>query len=759
MHTDQSQLQPSRQESGPRSDEPDRSPALAGFALLADPDSISGTHERSSPDDRDGRDEEIERLRAALHVRSQEIEALRPSVPERERPTAVVPPSDPTEASPIPASESHKPPGRLLDAATARRLANDARARERASREALAATRQALGIEALAEDESHAHAESSPQRWQRHPLFGREAPTAAASSPSLPNDRAQGETKHHPTPTRHDESDIAGALSAAHADLRALRSTLSIARDTAVAQRAELKTLRNRVSEAERELAETHAQASRGAQAAPEHGEEPDPRIAELERALENAAIEHDRLQDHLAANKREAETREADRILLRQTLSQREREVDARNAQLDALGDRFEAQDDALERARLQFDQERSHNTATQALLDQLRAALALQPDPAACALLDGPDATQPPEWDGASESGSESHPGRPALRDARPVPSEGPEPDRTNATGKSQLDAANAVLLGAEAACGPGDLGAHDAPPAHGARPAIFDAWLDDQVQRNFGPMGIDRVVDLLRAPLARSAASSHSADLDLVLLGRGATLWAPKLVEGLVENGTAAFRVHVGDTMPDLEGTLRRPAPDSPVLDFLEVLPTCRTPDELAEQLTALRPAAVISRDFLCDTEDVSPWLDALAAAAELGACLLFAESTGLGPVDPPEEMTSIGERIWELMPERYTRDRTPEQNPTSWRDAFLRVCAEPTGELLPALRAHFRLSLFAQFGFLAEPFLEARIGANFDPHAKRDRRFLRQISDLDDRKIEAGIAPALHLIAVVDPAAED
>lgn len=47
---------------------------LAGFSLLADPATISGGgHVASSPD----RDEELDRLRSALHARSLEIERLR----------------------------------------------------------------------------------------------------------------------------------------------------------------------------------------------------------------------------------------------------------------------------------------------------------------------------------------------------------------------------------------------------------------------------------------------------------------------------------------------------------------------------------------------------------------------------------------------------------------------------------------------------------------------------------------------------------
>ena len=70
----------------------------------------------------------------------------------------------------------------------------------------------------------------------------------------------------------------------------------------------------------------------------------------------------------------------------------------------------------------------------------------------------------------------------------------------------------------------------------------------------------------------------------------------------------------------------------------------------------------------------------------------------------------------------------------------------------------MRNRFRLGLLTQFGYLAEPFLATPIGDHFDADAARDRRFLRQVADLDDRKIEAGLVPALHWVGLVDPLEE-
>jgi hypothetical protein len=296
--------------------------------------------------------------------------------------------------------------------------------------------------------------------------------------------------------------------------------------------------------------------------------------------------------------------------------------------------------------------------------------------------------------------------------------------------------------------------------------SRPAIFNAWQDDQIRRHFGPMGIDTIIDLLRAPLARRHDPDRS-EMPLVLLGRGAWDWAANLAEGLIQNGTPPFAIYVCDPDARRVETAAGFGHDRPVDAFLRDLPCPRDPARLRASLEEINPVALISRNFLSAQSDVDPWLDVFASVSTAGTCLLFSERTGVGRVAAPPELSSIGDRIWELMPDRYTRiernagstDAAHESaRITSWRDAFelSQRAGEnmPTNDLLAKLRNRFRLEMLAKFGFLAESFVATPIGQNFDASATRDRKFLNQIADVDDRKIEAGVVPALHLVAVVD-----
>jgi hypothetical protein len=272
----------------------------------------------------------------------------------------------------------------------------------------------------------------------------------------------------------------------------------------------------------------------------------------------------------------------------------------------------------------------------------------------------------------------------------------------------------------------------------------------------------MGIGTIIDLLRAPLARRNQSNLQSEQSILLIGRGAWRWAPTLAEGLIQNGTHTCTIHVSDPSSTRITSAEGLADDHPIQNYLQPLPYPSSPESLSNSLAEIRPTALISRDFLSNESAVEPWLDVLSAAASVGTCLLFSERTGVAQHNPPIEIAAIGDRIWGLMPERYKhRDSAGESEnaPTSWNQAFLDSEARstqdaPPNHLLARLRERFQLEMLAKFGFLAEPFVATTIGENFDKDATRDRKFLHQVSELDDQKIEAGIVPGLHLVAVVD-----
>ncbi len=477
------------------------------------------------------------------------------------------------------------------------------------------------------------------------------------------------------------------------AELREARATLAIARETTKVQRDEINRLRGEL------VASSAALSAR-------------PAVANRTSQPFESPSEIVRLRERLATIESDRERGELERTRLLQSLAANEEKIAERGRRLEALHERFEVQAQALDQARRQSDRERRRHTEAQVLLERLRAAL------------------REAEGEEAID----------ASGAAAPAPASARETDITS-TPVVEVVHAHSVL------------NTPDATKSSKARPPIFEVWRSEQIRRNFGPLGIDTIADLLSAPLERRAQAGR-AQLPILLVGNGAATVARSLAEDLLRIGAPAFVLHVADPIAHANRARRD---EDPLRDTLQICPTPESPEALGFLLRTLAPAVLISRDFLTWQRDAELWLGELAAASAAGTCLLFLEETGHGAVTPTSELAAVGERIWELLPERYTREAESGAPVGSFREAFARRAAAPRNELLRRLRQHFELELCAQFGFLAEAFVSGPIAACFDAGAARDQRFLKQIADLDERRLESGSASALHLIARVDPIA--
>ncbi len=690
----------------------------------------------------------------------------------RTEPAAEPPALSGTPASPdldigIVFAERSEQPARapLLDAAAARRLAADARRREQASREALEATRRAMHLdveryatvagelrnEEAARIAEPAPASAPPPDSEASATDSSALPETEAKAPRAESSGWQRVPLQPMTPTEDLSPKESAAkqlgprpaerVEAAPAERNLeLESTLAIARETALAQRAELAELRQELESRDLRIAGLETALETSSTAAAKAVEEE--RVA-MRTTLEQAQREIETLRERLALEDRAQKTLDAERRLLEQKLEAKESALAERRTQIEELRDRLEAQEEALHAARREYESERSRHSESLHVLSRLRSMLTDLPAAATPDRSESTDA-QPGDPDCArSDLEATQDAAPPAVRVASVEPclpveqeaSSAPDPMETLSTAVASCDAQADAML-----------------------PPIFDAWQDDQIRRQFGPMGIDSFSDLLRVPLARSEGD-RSSEQAILLIGRGAAEVAGAIAEGLVRHEIGAFHVHVADPRGEhaLE-TVGLPR-DSPLHEFVTPIAFPHDPESLAATLESLRPRAIVSRDFLSREADVAPWLACFERATTRGASLIFSEGTGTASVTPPPEVAQVGERIWELMPERYTRQPGTDRRIEHWREAFeAREAARPN-ELVTALRERFTLEMFTQFGFLAEPFLASAIGWNFDPEAPRDRRFLGQVADLDDRRIEAGLVPALHLVALVDPLASD
>ena len=701
----------------------------------------------------------------------------------------------------VPDAEAAASLSPLIDAASARRMAADARARERASRKALSdAQREFAAV--IAQDEfpdaaveqsvapSHNDdANPTESGWTQHPLVARagtktvqEARHAPATvkAPGAPPRRLPSTDRDHSQPDNQTHPLIAGLeddlrelrleLRRANADRNELEATLAMARQSSHQQRAQIAMLREQQTEQQTEphAPEQGPDAKPPAVNAASANTTPPPAAVQVDvktaKTETRAEIETARITKRLDQVEYDLEERTTEKLALEILLEERNALVQERGGQLDALRDRLDAQDRALNGARREYEAERTRHTQSLEILGRLRETLGgtsftESPSPPEARVpvdevrLDksaGPPNTEIKEGRNPDEPAlapgaliaavlADDADATPAARERSPAPA---TPAANRSARPSEAVANSATALPQE------------------PKGQIFGAWVDDQVRRHFGPLGVDRLSDLLIAPLERRGFRETDVR-PILLIGFDAVRASEQIAENLLEAGAPPFLLHAADTRPvHNRRDARRPS-DAPIYEFLSTETAPADPTELESLIERLKPSVIVFRDFLSrepENAGIEGWLAVLKTATEQGHAVVLSESTGRSVPELPEEMRAIGERIWDRLPERYTQLESASSSLASWREAFDARFAQPANGLCDKLRERQVFELFAQFGFLAESFVRSPIEANFDVEAARDRRFLAQVADLDDRKIEAGLAPALHFIGRIDALAE-
>lgn len=638
--------------------------------------------------------------------------------PEASRSIPLLDPPAPASAAARPKPHVRPAIRQLLDVTRARRAARDSLLCMRAPASASPAasesrTAQPLPL-AVPTEPARRPARPEAPGWQRRPLADPRPDANPAPRPAEPT---------HAAAAGSPPDGPAQAISAAErrlaAELREARATLAIARETTLTQREEIARLR----------------AERAAALAPVvlEAATPPPSVSSADVHAERL-----RLRERIAALEAELERALLERAQLHQAMAAQQQEAVERNRSQAALQERFELLERELDEMRRRAEDEHHRHAEAQALLANLRSTLR-------CA---DPAAARSPETPGDGATVCTPFPAAdalpqppPALPMAQALASGGAgDPESASAVGAAPTPAPSTPILPLTK------------PTIAAASAPIFSFWLEGQIRRSFGPLGIDSLPDLVREPLARRARSA-AGPVAILLAGRGVAAESRAFAESLLRSGSPEFVLYVAD--PDgavprfdrgedpLRGRIRdRALPDRP-----QVLQAC---------LNELEPAVVVTRELLTWQADVAPWLDVLRGASEGGAALVLLEQTGLGRVIPDDAFAAIGERIWELLPERYARDPETGRRLERFRDAFAARPTPPRNALLQQLRAGFELELFARFGFLAEAFVRGPIAGHFDPKQARDRRFIDQIADVDERRLESGSGSPLYLVARIDPA---
>ncbi|MCP4039677.1 MAG: hypothetical protein GY733_22225, partial [bacterium] len=528
-------------------------------------------------------------------------------------------------------------------------------------------------------------------------------------------------------------------------DNEELQAALSIASETLEARRAELRQARAELETTTARFQKNELHATGLENELRAQNERTGQQTSELsqlkatvpclQKELEHSRSEFEVLRERLAE-------RESELVDLRETLTRT-------GLECETLGDELSTERQALALAR----ERASQREATLASLRETLAsigkaasvaplcgeptAIEIEPTPqpaepvAAESEADPQQAAQETQDEEAREVEQVVAESLPSLEDLpEPWIADGPEVTFTPANAEADPGSGEAALL---------ELIPRRAPFE---APGIFRMWRDGQIAKKLAPIGIASADEFFAGRIEPLFSTAPSGGLEILSLGGEDREFELRVARGLRKLGRDGFRIHFPVADPEHGDEIVRMGSqaglDSELVPFRA--------DAGASDLETLLFQAIIGDGALSRSDHLEPLVLALAEATRHGAMLAIAERTGRGGSRAAQEM---GERIWRLMPERYKHNQLADRVETEyWR-------GEPgegdEADLLALLRTHFAFEDFATFGHLVDRFVGPEIGPNFDPADDRDRRFIEQIANLDEAKLDAGALSPLHMVA--------
>ena len=161
-------------------------------------------------------------------------------------------------------------------------------------------------------------------------------------------------------------------------------------------------------------------------------------------------------------------------------------------------------------------------------------------------------------------------------------------------------------------------------------------------------------------------------------------------------------------------------------------------------------------LIVNQFFHHVEDLEIFVASLRRSLDPEGVLLTSDVVGRNGHVLWPTVDSIVQEFWRKLPEdrrfdRYfseRRERYLSVNHAAYSNEGVRA-----QDVVASLLSEFEFERFLTFGGAIMPFVERRIGFNFDPGSADDAAFIDQLAVLDMARIEAGDYPASNMIAVL------
>ena len=161
-------------------------------------------------------------------------------------------------------------------------------------------------------------------------------------------------------------------------------------------------------------------------------------------------------------------------------------------------------------------------------------------------------------------------------------------------------------------------------------------------------------------------------------------------------------------------------------------------------------------LIVNQFFHHVEELEVLVASLRASLDADGVLLTSDVIGRNGHVPWPSVDALVQDSWRRLPaakrfDRYymqQRERYAAVDHAAYSNEGVRA-----QDVVECLLAGFDFERFLAFGGAIMPFVERRVGFNFDPSSAEDAAFIDALATLDDERIAAGEYPASNMIAVL------
>lgn len=277
----------------------------------------------------------------------------------------------------------------------------------------------------------------------------------------------------------------------------------------------------------------------------------------------------------------------------------------------------------------------------------------------------------------------------------------------------------------------------------------PPIFHYWSRRYLAPKLASLGLESPEQLYFRESLRHA-SAHGGRVSILSLGSGAAHMEVALLARLLATGIDA-RIECIDFNPGLKSIADAEACRHGVQDALSF----RVADCNALVARGTYDIVIVNQ-FFHHVENLEGFCGAIRAQLAPGGRLLTCDVIGRNGHALWPSVDRHVQRAWRTLEESRRFDR----NFNACRHSYASIDHAAYSnegiraqDIVACLLRHFEFELFVSYGARIMPFVERRVGFNFDPALESDRIFIDRVADADETAIAAGEYPASNMVAVL------